>query len=453
MCFTGIVNSEGDLWKSNRRFLLKQRMGMKHWGGQGIAQIESVVQKEVVGFLEDLLKDHNSKPVNPNNLINSAISNVICSMIMSTRFRYDDPKFQRFMFLFDEGFRLFAAGAGAMIFLPFLKHLKGVKNTISKLHENREEMLQFVKGVIAEHKEQLDPEHPKDLIDSYLLEIEKIKHEEEHQELFHGYDPEKQLEQIILDIFSASVETLKTSLLWAIVYMLHNPSEKRKVQQELDDKLGPNRLPRLSDMSNLPYTRATLYEIMRRSSVVPMGTTHATDRVVNLEGYTIPKNAHVIPLLHAVHMNPECWDEPEKFRPSRFLTEDGQNVQKPEHFMPFGVGNRMCLGDSLAEKEFFLFFSSILHTFELELPEGAPLPDLRGTTGVTVTPNQFEVIFTPRSGRTNNNVSFDDNSSSKTTSKAFYSEDIMSKLNTENALAMCKRTLTEQSAVQTRLYG
>ena len=37
----GIVNSEGDLWKSNRRFLLKQRMGMKHWGGQGMAQEEA----------------------------------------------------------------------------------------------------------------------------------------------------------------------------------------------------------------------------------------------------------------------------------------------------------------------------------------------------------------------------------------------------------------------------
>ena len=42
-------------------------------------------------------------------------------------------------------------------------------------------MLQFVRKVVAEHKEQLDPEHPKDLIDSYLLEIEKMKNEEEHQ--------------------------------------------------------------------------------------------------------------------------------------------------------------------------------------------------------------------------------------------------------------------------------
>jgi len=245
--------------------------------------------------------------------------------------------------------------------------------------------------------------------------------------------------------------------------MLHNPAEKLKVQQELDEKVGPNRLPKLSDMNNLPYTRATLYEIMRRSSVVPMGTTHATDAEVEFEGFTIPKNAQVIPLLHAVHMDPANWDEPEQFRPSRFLSEDGGSVVKPEHFMPFGVGNRMCLGDSLAEKEFFLFFSSILHTFQLELPANATLPDLRGTTGVTVTPNQFEVIFTPRSGRTNNNVcvdgdkvdidSVDGDSPVTSASEAFSSEEHMHKYNTSMALALCKRTLSEQSATQTRLYG
>ena len=96
--------------------------------------------------------------------------------------------------------------------------------------------------------------------------------------MLHGFDAETQMEQIILDLFSAGVETLKTSLLWAIVYMLHNPEVKVKVQQELDTVVGNDKLPTLEDMNNLPYTRATLYEIMRRSSVVPMGTTHATDR-------------------------------------------------------------------------------------------------------------------------------------------------------------------------------
>jgi hypothetical protein len=60
-------------------------------------------------------------------------------------------------------------------------------------------------------------------------------------------------------------------------------------------------------------------------------------RDVHLNGFTIPKNTQIVPLLHAVHMDPNLWDEPEKFKPSRFLNAEGK-VTKPEYFLPFGVG-------------------------------------------------------------------------------------------------------------------
>ena len=51
----------------------------------------------------------------------------------------------------------------------------------------------------------------------------------------------------------------------------------------------------------------------------------------------------------------------------------------------------MCLGDVLARAELFLFFSSLLHVFTLQVPEGAELPSLRGQIGVTVSPENFKV--------------------------------------------------------------
>lgn len=116
---------------------------------------------------------------------------------------------------------------------------------------------------------------------------------------------------------------------------------------------------------------------------------------MTLNGYSIPAGSHVVPLLHAVHMDPELWHEPEAFRPARFLTAEGK-VYKPEYFMPFGVGRRMCLGDVLARMELFLFFSSLVHTFDLRLPEGASLPSLRGNAGVTMTPDPFKVCLLQR---------------------------------------------------------
>jgi len=109
-------------------------------------------------------------------------------------------------------------------------------------------------------------------------------------------------------------------------------------------------------------------------------------------GYTLPAGTHVVPLLYAVHMNPELWDEPEV---SRFLSNEGK-VCKPEYFIPFGVGRRMCLGDVLARMELFLFFSSLMHTFNLSLPEGASLPSMEGNVGVTISPEPFEVCLLQR---------------------------------------------------------
>lgn len=118
---------------------------------------------------------------------------------------------------------------------------------------------------------------------------------------------------------------------------------------------------------------------------------NSINRTTTLNGYTIPKGTQVIPLIHAVHMSPSLWKDPEVFNPERFLSADGTKVVKPEYFIPFGVGRRVCLGDVLAKAELFLFFSTILHTFKLTLPQGATMPDLRGQAGVTVSPQSFQV--------------------------------------------------------------
>ena len=133
--------------------------------------------------------------------------------------------------------------------------------------------------VINEHIEQFDVANanPRDLIEHYLVEMNN-EDSEMYKRLFQDRKPMEQLEQVVLDLFSAGVETLKTSLLWSVVYMLRHPEALRKVQAELDSVVGIDNLPQMEHECKLPYTKATLYEAMRCSSVVPMGTTHSTNR-------------------------------------------------------------------------------------------------------------------------------------------------------------------------------
>lgn len=118
-------------------------------------------------------------------------------------------------------------------------------------------------------------------------------------------------------------------------------------------------------------------------------------RDVHLNGYRIPAGSQVVPLINCVHMDPNLWEEPNMFNPERFIDENGK-IRRPEFFMPFGVGRRMCLGDVLAKMELFMFFSCIMHQFDVVSEDGAALPSLEGIVGATIAPQSFQVRFVPR---------------------------------------------------------
>ncbi|XP_047470769.1 cytochrome P450 18a1-like [Penaeus chinensis] len=390
----GLINTSGDIWRNQRRFLHERLrgMGMK-LGGAGRMRMEERIRCEVISLLRCLSAGKN-KMMSVDYLFANASTNVICTMLMSIRFRPNNPSFLRFMELHDEGFRLFLK-CDIANYIPVLKYMPSITKTFQKLTQSRDETSEMIRDIIKQRREIFDPENIRDILDSYLLEEHNAKLE--GRVLYEGKEFDRQLVQVLVDMFGAGEETVKTCLLWSLVYLLHNPEVMRKVQDELDAVVGRSRMPSLEDQDHLPYTEATICEILRRSSIVPLGTSHATSRDTVLEGYTIPKGATIIPLLYSCHMDPDLWDEPEKFEPTRFLDEEGR-VTKPQQFLPFGVGRRMCLGHVLARSEVFLFFTSILQNFTLGYPEGEPLPSLKGNLGATYTPEPFKLMFIPREG-------------------------------------------------------
>lgn len=390
----GVVNNDGKLWKDQRRFLHERlrRFGMSFADG-GRTHMENRITAEVQSFLR-VLHEEKNRPTDLNPILSMSISNVICSIIMSVRFHLGDPRFKRFMALIAEGFRLF----GRMTyvnFIPIMRYLPGLQKTRRKIAENRKEMADFFQETVDSHRKSFDPNNIRDLIDNYLLEIQDKTEKGQEALLFNGKNPDRQMQQIIGDLFSAGMETIKTTLQWAVVFMMHHPNIAKAVQQELDQVVGRKRLPTLSDREFLPYTESVILEVLRKSSVVPLGTTHACTRDVSLNGYKIPQGTQIVPLLHAVHTDPKLWNAPEEFNPERFLSPEGK-IKRPEFFIPFGVGRRMCLGDVLARMELFLFFSSLLHCFHLEVPAGEELPSLKVLPGVTLTPESFKVTLVQR---------------------------------------------------------
>jgi cytochrome P450 len=91
-------------------------------------------------------------------------------------------------------------------------------------------------------------------------------------------------------------------------------------------------------------------------------------------------------------MDPDYWESPEVFNPERFMTSEIR-----DHFVPFGIGKRACMGEILAKTELFLFTVLMVQNIKLAVSEkhGAPDPQ-EFNTGITNVPVPFHVSITVR---------------------------------------------------------
>lgn len=195
------------------------------------------------------------------------------------------------------------------------------------------------------------------------------------------------------DIFSGGIETMSTCLLWAILYMVHNPKIQERNHKDLDEVVGRGRMPELGDRSKLPFVDATIAEIMRFSSLVPLLFPHSTTVDTHLKNYFIPKGTVVLFNVWAMHHDHEKWSHPNTFDPTRFLDSEGKLICPATlSYLPFSAGRRVCLAEALAKIQLFLFISRLLHKFEFRIPEGSSAPDLEGIFGASLTPKPYEIL-------------------------------------------------------------
>ena len=142
------------------------------------------------------------------------------------------------------------------------------------------------------------------------------------------------------------------------------------LQEEADEELGCLSDVSYSDRARCHKISAFIDEIQRHASIVPHNLPHAVGKECFFRGYRIPQDAIVIPDIRSVHYDPVLWPQPDRFDPGRFLSASGEH-QASKFLMPFSIGKRACLGESLARMEIFIFLASLLRSFDVELDEEA----------------------------------------------------------------------------------
>uniref|UniRef100_A0A669F9Z3 Cytochrome P450, family 2, subfamily X, polypeptide 9 n=1 Tax=Oreochromis niloticus TaxID=8128 RepID=A0A669F9Z3_ORENI len=140
----------------------------------------------------------------------------------------------------------------------------------------------------------------------------------------------------------------------------------------------------------LVFIQAVIHEIQRVANTVPLSVFHCTTKDTELMGYSIPKGTMIIENLTSVLSEEGQWKFRHEFNPENFLDDKGEFV-KPEAFMPFSAGPRVCLGEGLARMELFLMMVTLLRKFKFIWPEDAGEPDFTPVYGVTLTPKPYRM--------------------------------------------------------------
>uniref|UniRef100_A0A0W0F754 Cytochrome p450 n=1 Tax=Moniliophthora roreri TaxID=221103 RepID=A0A0W0F754_MONRR len=176
-------------------------------------------------------------------------------------------------------------------------------------------------------------------------------------------------------LYIAGYDTSLTTIEWLIIAMLAFPDVQRKVQAEIDAVIGQSRIPTLADMENLPYMRAVVKEVRMsyvgalRLQLVYLMLHSKQDDIY--EGYHIPKGSLIVPNILAMNHDPATYgQDPNVFRPERFLNKDGTHKEPPpdtknEGHYSFGFGRRICPGRHVASNT-VLSFAIVLWAAKLE---------------------------------------------------------------------------------------
>ncbi len=171
----------------------------------------------------------------------------------------------------------------------------------------------------------------------------------------------------VASIFLAGHETTAITLTWAFYLLEQHPEVAAHLQREIAEVLG-SRAPVFSDLPKLQWARAIVEETLRLYPPVHVFSRQAIgdDTVC---GQRVPAGSLVTVSSWVLHRHRKYWDEPERFKPERFLPAQS-HVLNRSAYLPFGLGPRVCLGKHLGLLEATLLLTMIHQRFTLRMVPG-----------------------------------------------------------------------------------
>ena len=198
-----------------------------------------------------------------------------------------------------------------------------------------------------------------------------------HPDMRYSGDDEEAM-YLATSVMAAGGDNTRMTINVFIMAMVTRPQAQARARQEIDRVCtdgGSLRLPRMTDLSEMPYVGAMIKEVLRWRPTVPIVPPHQLTEDLEIEGFFIPAGTTF--LINSIGLSTE-FDNAHEFQPERWI--DGSGAEKVPNFWGFGGGRRICVGWKVAQQALFIAFARLLYCFELS-PVRTPfcLPTISST--------------------------------------------------------------------------
>ncbi|XP_010432067.1 PREDICTED: cytochrome P450 81D11-like [Camelina sativa] len=347
-CTTVVTASYSDHWRNLRRI-----GAVEIFSAHRLNSFSSIRRDEIWRLIASLSRNSSSlgfAKVEMKSMFSNLTFNNIIRMLAGKCYygdgAEDDPEAKRVRELIAEGMGCFGAGNTAD-YLPILNWITDSEKRINNIAGRLDEFLQGLVNEKRGRKEQRE----NTMVD-HLLGLQETQPE---------YYTDRIIKGIMLSLILAGTDTSAVILEWTLSSLLNHPEILSKARDEIDNKVGFDRLLDESDLSHLPYLQNILSESLRLYPASPLLVPHVASEDCKVGGYDMPRGTMLLTNAWAIHRDPGIWDDPTSFKPERFEKEG-----EAHKLLGFGLGRRACPGSGLAQRLASLAIGSLIQCFEWE---------------------------------------------------------------------------------------
>ncbi|HIH2085686.1 TPA: cytochrome P450 [Campylobacter jejuni] len=363
-----IFTTNGEVWKKQRE-LLRPSFEMTR-----INKVFNLMSEAVADMMDRFSKYPNHAVIEVDEAMTFITADVIFRTIMSSKL--DEEKGKKILNAFVT-FQEQSVHTAMRRMFRFPKWLSYVLGDCKRANAG-DVIRQVLSDIIKPRYDMADNAEFEDILGSLLLVVDADTNKR--------FSFEEILDQVAM-LFLAGHETTASSLTWTLYLLSLYPKEQEKAYEEITQVLQGGVIE-ISHLRQFKYLTNIFKESLRLYPPVGFFAREAK-KDTQVRDKLIKKGSGVVIAPWLIHRHEEFWTNPHGFNPSRFEGE-----YKKDAYLPFGVGERICIGQGFAMQEAILILANILKTYKLELEEGF-VPDVVGRLTVR-SANGMRIKFSKR---------------------------------------------------------